>query len=169
MTNKQTKIHNLVELKLEIARLKVLKNEQEAYLTNQYHLLNNKIEAPLRFFRSLKAGIPGVAVIENLFAKSSNKNSDWLTKALRIGVPFVMNKFFLKDAGMLKKALMLLVSERAVGQINKNSISSIIGKVTDLIRPKGKKKKKNIDHTLEPSVIADEVNEYGIPSYSETY
>ncbi len=168
MTNKQTQIHNLVELKLEIARLKVLKREQEAYLTNQYRLLNNKIEAPVRFFKSLKAGIPGISVVENLLSKSGNKNSDWLTKALRIGVPFVMNRFFLKDAGMLKKALMLLVSERAVGQINKNSISGFVSKLTDLIRPKGKKKKK-ADRTLEPQIVADEVNEYGIPSYSETY
>ncbi|ULT28684.1 hypothetical protein KUH03_20710 [Sphingobacterium sp. E70] len=103
MNNKQTKIRNLQELKTEIARLKELKNEQEAYLKTQFTLFNNKIEAPIRFFNSLKNNIPGVNIIQQLFAKSNNPDSDWLTKTLRIGVPFVMNRLFLKNAGMLKK------------------------------------------------------------------
>jgi len=167
MNNKQTKIRNLQELKMEIARLKVLKNEQEAYLKTQFTLLNNKIEAPVRFFNSLKNNIPGVNMIQQLFAKSNNPDSDWLTKTLRIGVPFVMNKLFLKNSGMLKKALMLLLSERAVGQINQDKISGLIGKLTNFIRPKKKKKKGS--QIEGEATIKDEVNEYGIPSYSETY
>jgi len=54
MNNKQTKIRNLQELKAEISRLKTLKNEQESYLKAQFTLLNNKIEAPIRFFNTLK-------------------------------------------------------------------------------------------------------------------
>lgn len=167
MNNKQTKIRNLQELKMEIARLKALKNEQEAYLKTQFTLLNNKIEAPVRFFNSLKNNIPGVNMIQQLFAKSNNPDSDWLTKTLRIGVPFVMNKLFLKNSGMLKKALMLLLSERAVGQINQDKISGLIGKLSNFIRPK--KKKKKASQIEGDDTIKDEVNEYGIPSYSETY
>ncbi|MCW8312511.1 hypothetical protein K7A41_14860 [Sphingobacterium sp. InxBP1] len=165
--NKQTKIRNLQELKAEISRLKELKNEQEAYLKTQFTLLNNKIEAPVRFFNSLKNNIPGVNIIQQLFAKSSNPDSDWLTKTLRIGVPFVMNRLFLKKAGMFKKALMLLLSERAVGQINQDKISGLLSKLTDFIRPK--KKKKKASQIEESTILKDEVNEYGIPSYSETY
>jgi len=102
-----------------------------------------------------------------MFAKSNNPDSDWLTKILRIGVPFVMNRLFLKNTGVLKKALMLLLSERAVGQINQDKITGLIGKLTSFIRPK--KKKKNKAAEAENAVIKDEVNEYGIPSYSETY
>src|SRR5690606_13735740 len=165
--NKQTKIRNLQELKAEISRLKELKNEQEAYLKTQFTLLNNKIEAPVRFFNSLKNNIPGVNIIQQLFAKSSNPDSDWLTKTLRIGVPFVMNRLFLKKAGMFKKALMLLLSERAVGQINQDKISGLQSKLTDFIRPKKKRKKSS--QIEESTIVKDEVNEYGIPSYSETY
>lgn len=167
MNNKQTKIRNLKELKEEIARLKELKNEQEAYLKAQFTLFNNKIEAPIRFFNSLKNNIPGVNIVQQLFAKSNNPDSDWLTKTLRIGVPFIMNRLFLKNTGVLKKALMLLLSERAVGQINQDKISGLISKLTNFIRPK-KKKKKGVQIEGEPA-IKDEVNEYGIPSYSETY
>ncbi|MDR0262181.1 MAG: hypothetical protein LBJ04_03055 [Sphingobacterium sp.] len=166
MNNKQTKIRNLQELKAEISRLKALKNEQEVYLKTQFTLLNNKIEAPIRFFNSLKDNIPGVNVIQQLFSKSNNPDSDWLTKTLRIGVPFIMNRLFLKNTGVLKKALMLLLSERAVGQINQDKISGLISKLTSFIRPK---KKKNKGAQIEGAIIKDEVNEYGIPSYSETY
>jgi len=166
MNNKQTKIRNLQELKAEISRLKALKNEQEIYLKTQFTLFNNKIEAPIRFFNSLKDNIPGVNLIQQLFAKSSNPDSDWLTKTLRIGVPFVMNRLFLKNTGVLKKALMLLLSERAVGQINQDKISGLISKLTSFIRPK---KKKNKAAKAEDGIVNDEVNEYGIPSYSETY
>jgi hypothetical protein len=89
-----------------------------------------------------------------------------LTKTLRIGVPFVMNRLFLKNTGVFKKALMLLLSERAVGQINQDKISGLLSKLTQFIRPK---KKKNKAAQAENAVIKDEVNEYGIPSYSETY
>jgi len=166
MNNKQTKIRNLQELKAEISRLKTLKNEQESYLKAQFTLLNNKIEAPIRFFNTLKDNIPGVNIVQQLFAKSNNPDSDWLTKTLRIGVPFVMNRLFLKNTGVLKKALMLLLSERAVGQINQDKISGLLSKLTQFIRPK---KKKNKAAQAENAVIKDEVNEYGIPSYSETY
>jgi hypothetical protein len=73
---------------------------------------------------------------------------------------------FLKNTGVFKKALMLLLSERAVGQINQDKISGLLSKLTQFIRPK---KKKNKAAQAENAVIKDEVNEYGIPSYSETY
>lgn len=167
---KKSKIHNLAELKAEITRLKVLKNEQEAYLKSQMTLLNHKIETPMRVFNALKSNVPGLNMITGLFspAKSTGiKDSDWLTKVLRIGVPFVMNRFFFKKAGVLKKALLLLASEKALGQVNQDKISGIIAKVTDFIKPKKSKKRKgNIEN---PPVLEDQVNEYGIPSYSETY
>lgn len=163
---KQSKIHNLQELRDEIARLKALKGEQEAYLKSQVTLLNHKIETPMRVFNALKSNIPGVGAVTSLFSSNgSTKDSDWLTKTLRIGVPFVMNKFFLKKASVLQKALMLLVSEKAVGQVNQDKVASLISKVTSFIKPK---KKKKVDSTPTP-VDEEQVNEYGIPPLSETY
>ncbi|GEM62093.1 hypothetical protein SF1_00750 [Sphingobacterium faecium NBRC 15299] len=167
---KQSKIHNLAELKAEITRLKVLKNEQEAYLKSQMTLLNHKIETPMRIFNVVKSNVPGLNMITGLFSPAKNSggtDSDWLTKVLRIGVPFVMNRFFFKKASVLKKALLLLASEKALGQVNQDSITGIIAKVTDFIKPKKNKKRKGTIGT--PPVVEDQVNEYGIPSYSETY
>ena len=153
---KESKIKNLDDLRLEIVRLKVLASEQEHYLNDQYKLFNEKVEAPIRFFKSAVSWLPGVDVAKNLFAKG-NKEEDWVTKAFRIGLPVVLNRFFLRKAGFIKRALLTLVSQQAVGALNKDSVSSLITKVADFIRPakKGRKGTKHVD--------------YGIPPDSEAY
>ncbi len=153
---KDSKIKNLDDLRLEISRLKVLAAEQEGYLNDQYQLFQEKIEAPVRFIKSTLSWVPGVDVAKNLFAKGK-KDEDWVTKAFRIGLPVILNRFFLRKAGFLKRALMTLASQQAVGALNKESVSGLISKIAGFIRParKGKKKTKHVD--------------YGIPPDSEAY
>ncbi len=166
------KINNIAELKAEIARLSQLKAEQEAYLSSQYMLLRKKIEAPARILGMLTSSIPGVDMVKGLFSSVLSKNkaagkSDWLTNVLRVGLPLVLNKTLLRNVGWLKKSLVLLVSERAAGQVNQEKIGSILSKLTDLIRPKKKKKKHN---DLQPLDDAhQDTLDFGIPPDSETY
>lgn len=153
---KESKIKNLDDLRLEIARLKVLAGEQENYLNDQYNLFNERIEAPVRFIKSAVSWLPGVDVAKSLFAKG-NKDEDWVTKAFRIGLPVVLNRFFLRKAGFIKRALLTLVSQQAVGTLNKSNVTNLIAKITDFIRPskRGRKTAKHVD--------------YGIPPDSEAY
>lgn len=154
---KESKIKNLDDLRLELARLKALAKEQENYLSDQYHLLNDKLAAPVRFVKSLISWVPGVDLAKGLFAKG-RKDEDWLSKALRIGLPVVLNRVFLRRAGFLKRALVTLLSQQAAGVLNKDRISEVINKIADFIRPvkRGKRVvRKNVD--------------YGIPPDSETY
>ncbi|GHE40147.1 hypothetical protein [Sphingobacterium griseoflavum] len=166
------KINNLQDLKAEIARVNVRKREQEAYLLDQYGLLKNKIEAPLRFVKNMTAVVPGAGIVKgvanNISKAMKGKDADWLTNVLQIGTPLVLNSTLLKNAGWLKKAVVLLASETAVGQVNQNKISSFISRVTSFIKPKGgkKKKKKNLPTGL---VVEDESPDFGLPSNSETY
>ena len=166
------KINNITDLKSEIARLTVLKVEQEAYLSNQYALLRKKVEMPSRVLGALVSSVPGVDMVRGLFSSSFSKSansekSDWLTNTLRVGLPLVLNRTWLKKAGWLKKTLVLLASERAAGQINQDKIGSAIAKVADFIRPKTKKKKKQHNEVaaLEEEVVVN----FGIPPDSETY
>lgn len=153
---KESKIRNLGELRLEIVRLKALAAEQERYLNDQYQLFNEKIAAPVRFLNSLSTWLPGAGLAKGLFTKGK-KDEDWLSKALRIGLPVILNRFFLRKAGFIKRALLTLLSQQAAGAVNKDNISSVINKVSDFIRPsKGRRKAhKHVD--------------YGIPPDSETY
>lgn len=169
------KIKNSEELKKELLRLTLLKKEQEAYLAQQYTLLKNKVETPARVFNAVVSNVPGVGMIKGLFSTSasgggktsaSNK-SDWLTKASQIVLPLVLNRTLLKKSGWLKKTLVLLASEGAASQINKDKISSVVNKVAEFIRPKKSSKKKH--KNIKPLEEEPEDSNLGIPPLSETY
>jgi len=153
---KESKIKNLGDLRMEINRLQVLAKAQEDYLNDQYRLFNEKVAAPMRFVKSLIAWVPGADLAKGLFAKGK-KDEDWVSRVLRIGLPVILNRFFLRRAGFIKRALVTLLSQQAAGALNKDRISSLIGKVADFVRPSqnGKRKPKHVD--------------YGIPPDSETY
>lgn len=168
-------INNTEELKIELVRLSRLKKEQESYLGDQYKLLKNKVETPSRVINAVASNMPGVSLIKGLFSSvtaskstehNSHEKSDWLNKATRIGLPLLLNRTLLKNSGWLKKSLVLLASEGAVGQINQDKISSFVGKITDYIRPKKSKKKHKKIKGLEEE---QDTQNFGIPPESETY
>src|SRR5690606_21512575 len=136
------------DLKAEIARLNLRRREQEAYLTDQYELLKVKIDTPFRFFRRLSSHVPGVGMLKGFtsgVAKAvQSKDADWLTRILQVGAPIVLNSTVLRKAGWLKKVIFLLVSETAIGQVNKDKVSGLVNKVTSFIKPKKKKRKRKI-------------------------
>jgi hypothetical protein len=167
-------INNSEELKNELLRLNRLRKEQEVYLGDQYRLLKNKVQTPARVLGAVTSSVPGVGLVKSLFSSFSKSKtseevignkSDWLTKATQLALPFLLNKTLLKNSGWLKKSLVLLASEGAAGQINKDKINSFVGRIADYIRPKkSKKKHKNIRGIDEQ----DSAN-FGIPPDSETY
>ncbi|TJZ62083.1 hypothetical protein FAZ15_06110 [Sphingobacterium olei] len=171
-----TKINNIVELKLEIARLKKLKSEQELYLDTQYTLMRTKLETPYRVIRTITSQIPGYGLVKGLISSASNmdsdnnmkkgSSSDWLTRTLQLGLPFVLNKTFLKKSGWLKKSLVLLASETAAGQINQNSVTGVISKITEFVKP-NKKRKKHKD--VPPLEEEPDVINFGVAPGGETY
>lgn len=183
----RTKVTNFDELSSEIARLKVQKKEQEAFLLNQYELLKHKVETPVRIANMILNRVPGVSTIKGLVSgigQVTNKNNkaDWLTKTLQLGLPLVLNRTLLKNAGWLKKGLVLLGSETVASNVNQSKVTAVIDKLTSLIKPKKKKKKKAeleaiVDATPippnhPPMITAEESvqdNAYGIPKDSEAY
>ncbi|KGE14916.1 hypothetical protein [Sphingobacterium deserti] len=167
------KINNLQDLKIEIARLNVRKKEQEVYLLDQYELLKTKVESPIRFIKNFTTVVPGAGIVKgvasNISKAMKGKDADWLTNVLQIGTPLVLNSTLLRNAGWLKKAVVLLASETAVGQVNQSKISSLIGKVTNFIRPKNKKKRKKKETIPAEPVLDNDTPDFGLPTNSETY
>lgn len=161
----KSKIKNLDELKGEIARLTALKHEQETYLSNQYTLLKDKIEAPARIANNVVSSIPGVGLLKGLVSatKSMNtgaaKESDWMTQALRIGLPLVLNRTFLRNSSWAKKALVLLASETAAQQMTQENVSGVLSKLAGFIRPKKSKKKEKKVDLVEKEVIVEIVED----------
>lgn len=148
-------IRNVDELRAEISRLKLLQKEQESYLSEQFILLQDKIESPIRFFNKLTSWFPKMN--NNLSSLgSTDSNSDWVTNSLRVGLPFLFNKVLFRKAGFIKKALLLIATQKMAGGLNQDKIAKVVDKITDIIRPKSKKGKR-------------QTKDYGIPPDSETY
>lgn len=152
---KESKIRNLTDLRLEIARLNTLAKAQERYLSDQYQLFSEKVAAPVRFIKSLATWVPGGNFAKGLFEK--RKDEDWLSRVLRIGLPVILNRFFLRKAGFIKRALVTVLSQQAAGALNKDTVAGVISKVAEFIRPPAKRRKR------------PRHKDYGIPPDSETY
>ena len=152
-----TKIDNLADLKVEIARLQRRRKEQEAYLADQYELLKVKVNTPFRVMQRITSHVPGAGMLKGLTSSVGKavqqKDADWLTRVLQVGAPILLNSTLLRKAGWAKKALVLLASETAIGQLNKDKISGLVDKVTGLIKPKKKKKK------AKPEIVAEELED----------
>ncbi len=153
---KESKIKNLSDLRLETARLKALAREQEGYLADQYQLLSEKVAAPMRFVKSLATWVPGANLAKGLFEKGQ-KDEDWLSRALRVGLPIVLNRFFLRKAGFIKRALVTLLSQQAASALNKDTVANLVSKVADFVRPPASRRRRSAR------------KDYGIPPDSETY
>lgn len=161
------KIHNIDDLHAEITRLKTLSKEQEVYLTDQYDLLKNKVQAPVRVIKNIMSFIPGSSIISGLFSgKMSNSNSkdgDWITRSVKIGTLAAIDRLFLRKAGIFKRLIVGLLSQQAVDKINTNNAADFINKITEWIKPKKKKV------AVAEKIPGEEANLYGIPPDSETF
>lgn len=151
-----TPINNLQELKQEIARLKLRKREQEAYLTQQFDILEEKITAPARLLSRITGFFNTVADKSILNFDKSLPGGDWFSNSLRIALPFLFNKVLFKKAGVIKKGLLLIASQQAASLVNKEQLTALIKSVTSLIR-NGKKDRRR-----------EESSDFGIPPDSET-
>ncbi|MCA5006000.1 hypothetical protein [Sphingobacterium bovistauri] len=171
-------INNSAELKTELVRLSRLRKEQEIYLGDQYTFLRNKIQTPSRVIGAVASNIPGFGLVKDVFSflgkansettasSPSNTKSDWFTKVAKLALPLVLNRTVLKNSGWLKKSLVLLASEGAMGQVSKDKVSSFVGKIANFVRPeKSKKKHKKV----KPLEEEEDLPNFGIPPNSETY
>jgi len=156
----KTKISNVTELQAEIARLKNIKVEQEAFLEFQVSLLKDKVTKPFHFFQQLFSFIPGADLLNKIGTQSSTQE-DWLSKSLRIGLPFLVNRVFFRKAGYIKRIVMGLLSSQAAGLLNKERLAHAIDAVTTWIKKAPKKKNKTKQRARNYN--------FGIPPDSETY
>ncbi|SEM06976.1 hypothetical protein SAMN05216436_101317 [bacterium A37T11] len=136
----------------------------EKYFKESYEHLEYKLDAPARIFRAATSWLPSRLTKIGLPAPDPNHHEDWFTKSLRIGVPFVLNRFVFRKAGFLKKVMVALLSQTAVGAVTKDRVAGVIDKITNFIRSKS-----HTAGTKKRSRTKTKEVDYGIPPYSETY
>ncbi|WP_134087671.1 hypothetical protein [Olivibacter sp. XZL3] len=155
-------ISNIEELQAEIVRLKAIKMQQEAYLEHQFGILKNKVSKPIHFFQRISGFIPNPSTLLNKIGSNQQSyHDDWLTKGLRIGLPFLVNRVFFRKAGYFKRILMGLLSSQVAGLVNKERLAETIESITSWIRKSTKKS--------TPSRRSRKEYNFGIPPDSETY
>lgn len=144
----KSQIENIDTLRSELLRLKMQQYQLEHSMQQDIQAIKERFKSPLKFF--------GIGKEKAL---TGSDEEDWVTGALRIGLPWALNSLMFKRSGLILKTLVALFSQKAAGKVNKNTVANLVERVTDFI--KGIKTKRH--HT--PIQHSD----YGIPPDSETY
>jgi len=125
-------ITNSWDLKLEIVRLKELEEQKSIALKARF-------SSPAAIFGTVYSIFPkGTNTGEN---KTNIFNQDFVSIISRFLIPLTLNKTLFKNSGFLIKALVGLVSQKASGFINEDSVVSVWDKVKHLFS----KKKTDVD------------------------
>ena len=153
----RTKIENIDDLRSEIIGRKAQCLELENDLLQVSEKIKTKLRIPVMIYN--KAG----DFLNSFFGlerdnPAGKENRDWVTNIFRVGLPVFLNKYFFPKSGLLIKSVVAMVSQKAAKNVNKDSITDIIDKVTVWIKSRKSKERKD-------PLMAD----YGIPPDSETY
>jgi hypothetical protein len=153
----RAKIETIDDLRTEIIRRKAQRLELENDLLQVSEKIKTKLRIPVMIYN--KAG----DFLNSFFGlerdnPAGKENRDWVTNIFRVGLPVFLNKYFFPKSGLLIKSVVAMVSQKAAKNVNKDSITDIIDKVTVWIKSRKSKERKD-------PLMAD----YGIPPDSETY
>lgn len=130
-------INNVDDLRAEIARLKIIKQEQGDALAERFN-------SPIAALATIYSAFPNKRIGKNdLFQQ------DFVSVISRILLPLMLNKTIFRNSGFLVKTLVSLVSQKASRFINEDSVAGLWDKVKTLFEKK------------------DRQSDYGIPPESE--
>jgi len=132
-------INNVDDLRAEIARLKIIKAEQGVALAERFN-------SPMTALATLYSAFPN---------KRSDKNDffhqDFVSVLSRILLPLTLNKTIFRNSNFIIKTLVSLVSQKASGFINEDSVTAIWNKVRSFFDKKDKKEDYGIPPESEAS------------------
>ena len=143
-----TPIRNITDLRTEISRLKELESEQGAAIGRRFSSPTNTFATIYSLFSGSTAADGTKKVIMHMY---------YVGLLSRILLPFTLNKTLFRNSGFIVKALVGLVSQKASGFINEDSVAGIWDKAKSLFTNlTGKLREQKPEHT-------------DAPTFSETY
>ena len=122
-------INNSWDLRQEIIRLKGVEEEQSVALKARF-------SSPVAVLTTLYSLFPKA----NNTGENKNNifNQDFVSILSRFLIPFTLNKTLFKNSGFIIKALVGLVSQKASGYVNEDSVMGVWDKVKHLFSKKDK-------------------------------
>lgn len=135
------KINGIGDLRSEIIRLKAEVDMREVIIEEQFNTITEQIKAPFQFVKRIGDWFGG--------SEKDQASSDWMTSILQLGLPYLMSKTFFRHSGLITKAVVTLISQKAVTGINFNTLTSWIKQLSQWLR-KQKEEKSSEDFGIPP-------------------
>ena len=138
-------INNITDLRNEIARLQLARDEQEVAIKEHF-------SSPSAIINTAAAGLGLDKGLGGFF-----KADDIISLVSRFVLPLVLNKTLFRKSNFIIKTIVGMLSQSASGYINEKNLASVWDMIKAINPQKwfSKKDKKPVD--------------YGIPPLSETY
>lgn len=153
----RARIENIDDLRSELNRLKMQRLDHE----NDFHQVSEKIKAkfhvPVMIYNKVNDFFSSMFG-DDKDDRSKKEGTDWVTNLFRVGLPVFLNKYLFPKSSFIMKSVVAMVSQKAAKNVNKDSVSDVIDKISNWIKTSRSKARK------EP-----ELADYGIPPDSETY
>jgi len=133
-----TLIRNSWDLRQEIIRLKALEQEQSIAIKARFN-------SPMAVFSTVYSLFQRPAGGES---KTNIFNQDFVSILSRFLIPLTLNKTLFKNSGFIVKTLVGLVSQKASGFINEESVMSAWDKIKSLFNKNKDTAKANYPYGL---------------------
>jgi hypothetical protein len=128
-------INNVTELRMEIARLKVLREEQGKAIGQRFNSVGAVFSTVMSLFPKSEKGPKYDIFHQDLFGVLS-----------RIFLPFALNKTLFRNSNFIIKGLIGLLSQKASHYVNEDSVTGLWDKVKSIFT----KKHKDVDYGIPP-------------------
>ncbi|RCH55479.1 hypothetical protein DJ568_06185 [Mucilaginibacter hurinus] len=122
-----TYIKNIDDLRTEIARLEIAKQQQGEKLKLRFN-------SPSAIFGTISSAFGGPSSVGGL-------KQNFVGMISRVALPFVLNKTLFKKSNFIVKGLVGLVSQKAAGFIDEGTVTNVVDKAKALLAKIGIGKK----------------------------
>lgn len=130
-------IHNVDDLKVEIARLKNLEVDQAVALKARF-------SSPAAIFSTAMSLFPKSPTVDGINS-GSFFGQDFLGLISRIALPLTLNKTLFKNSNFIVKTLVGILSQKASHYISEDAVTGVWGKAKALFSKFTKKKEADIE------------------------
>lgn len=161
------KINSMEDLRREKLRLRLLANEQEGYLLNQYGLLRKKVSAPIRMLNNIASYIPGVNAVQAIFSSKPGKNTGVGAQIVNVLLPLLANRFLPRKSGLMTRGLFSFLAKQVTALLTSGKLTDMVSQITALFQ-------KPVHEKAHPFAKRRrngraKAQDFGIPPDSETY
>lgn len=154
----KVKIENIKDLRSELSRLRIQRAEYENDLQQISDQIQDKLRTPVKIINKITDLFSSLLGI-NKNNIAGDEEKDWVSRLFSVGLPVFLNRFIFRRSGFLMKSLVALISQKAATNLNMNSVSGLIDKVSDWIKSSKPRRRKR----------GPVLHDYGIPPDSETF